>query len=81
MQTLIKLWRNQDGFVISTEYVLIGSVCVLTLAIGLKDVGRVIDEQTQLSARSFDSLPDSTRYAGLDQPVSNPSPNTSINSF
>lgn len=81
MQLLAKLWRNQEGFVISSEYVLIGSVCVLTMAVGLKDVTRIIDQQTEASVVPFDSLQTSTRYAGLNQPASNTPTQTTINSF
>lgn len=66
MTTLLtRLWKNEDGFVVSAEMILIATIAVLAMVVGLSEVAYGINQELEDTGSAFGSLSQSYRYAGM----------------
>jgi len=61
----VQLVRDEAGFVVSAELVLIATVCVLALVVGLSEVATAINHELNDVASAFGSLNQSYSVAGF----------------
>ncbi len=57
-----KLWNDEAGFIVSAELVLIGSICVLTMVVGLAEVSYSVNSELGDVAAAFDAVNQSYEY-------------------
>ena len=66
MTTLaVSLWKDESGFIVSAELVLIATVAVLAMVVGLSEVANAINQELEDVASAFGSVNQSYRYQGL----------------
>lgn len=66
MTTLaVALWKDEAGFIVSAELVLIATVAVLAMVVGLSEVANAVNQELEDVASSFGSVNQSFRYQGL----------------
>jgi Flp pilus assembly pilin Flp len=66
MTTLaLSLWKDEAGFIVSAELVLIATVAVLAMVVGLSEVANAVNQELEDVASSFGSVNQSFRYQGL----------------
>lgn len=66
MTTLIlTLWKDEAGFIISAELILISTIAVLAMVVGLAEVSGAINQELEDVASAFGSVNQSYRYQGL----------------
>lgn len=53
---LSAFWKDERGFIVSAELVLIGTIAVLSMVVGLSAVSRAITNELIDMAQSFDSV-------------------------
>ena len=49
-------WKDEDGFIISAELVLVGTIATLSMVVGLTTVSRAINSELSDIAAAFDSV-------------------------
>lgn len=59
---LARLGRDEAGFIVSAELVLIGSITVLTMVVGLAEVSYAVNSELTDCAAAFDSVNQSYTY-------------------
>lgn len=60
---ILSLWRDEDGFILSAELVLIGTIAVLSLVVGLAAVAAAVNTELLDCASAFGSFEQSNdRY-------------------
>jgi len=57
-------WKDEDGFIVSAELVLIGTIAVLSMVVGLTTVSRSINHELSDIATAFDSVNQDNGYSG-----------------
>ena len=66
MTTLaVALWKDEAGFLLSAELVLIASIAVLSMVVGLSEVANAVNQELEDVASAFGSVNQSFRYQGL----------------
>ena len=66
MHTLItKLYRDENGFIVSAELVLVATIAVLSLVVGLSEVASAINQELEDVASAFGAVNQSYKYDGL----------------
>ena len=66
MTTLIlALWKDEAGFILSAELVLISTIGVLSMVVGLSEVASAINQELEDVASAFGAVNQSYRYQGL----------------
>ncbi len=62
---LHQLWRDEAGFIVSAELILIASIAVLSLIVGLTEVTYAVNNELEDVGAAFGSVNQSYRYSGL----------------
>ena len=66
MMTLaLSLWKDEAGFIVSAELILIATIGVLAMVVGLSEVSVAINQELEDVASAFGSVNQSYRYQGL----------------
>jgi hypothetical protein len=66
MTTLIlSLWKDEAGFIVSAELILISTIGVLAMVVGLSEVANGINQELEDVASAFGAVNQSYRYQGL----------------
>ena len=66
MTTLfLALWKDEAGFILSAELVLISTIGVLSMVVGLSEVANAINQELEDVASAFGAVNQSYRYQGL----------------
>lgn len=55
-ELLKKIWRDENGFIVSAEIVLVGTIGVLSMVVGLSTVSRSITDEMADMADAFNSV-------------------------
>ncbi|MBW3542232.1 MAG: branched-chain amino acid aminotransferase [Planctomycetes bacterium] len=64
MTTLLKsLARDEAGFIVSSELVLVGTIAVLSMLVGLSEVSNAVNEELEDVAAAFGSINQSFKYS------------------
>ncbi len=61
----VALWKDEDGFILSAELVLISTIGVLSMVVGLAEVANAINQELEDVASAFGATNQSFRYQGL----------------
>lgn len=61
----IAIWKDEAGFIVSAELVLISTVGVLAMVVGLSEVSHAINQELEDVASAFGAVNQSYRYQGL----------------
>lgn len=64
MVCLNALWNDENGFVVSSELVLVATVGVLAMVVGLSEVSHGINQELEDIGSAFGSVSQSFRYSG-----------------
>lgn len=62
---LTNLWKEEAGFVVSAELVLISTIAVLAMVVGLSEVAYGISQELEDTATAFGAVNQTFRYTGL----------------
>ena len=62
---LLALWKDEAGFILSAELVLISTIGVLSMVVGLSEVANAINQELEDVASAFGAVNQSYRYQGL----------------
>jgi Flp pilus assembly pilin Flp len=62
---LFALWKDEAGFIVSAELVLIATIAVLAMVVGLAEVANAINQELEDVASAFGAVNQSYRYQGL----------------
>ncbi len=62
---LLTLWKDEAGFIVSAELVLIATIAVLAMVVGLAEVAGSINQELEDVASAFGSVNQGFRYQGL----------------
>lgn len=65
MNILKSLWKDEAGFVVSTELVLISTIVVLSLVVGLSEVANGVNEELEDVGSAVGSMNQTLRYSGF----------------
>ncbi|MHC4876110.1 MAG: branched-chain amino acid aminotransferase [Planctomycetota bacterium] len=66
MTSLINaLWKDENGFVVSAELVLISTIAILGLVVGLTEVSHAVNNELEDVASAFGSMNQSFYAKGL----------------
>ncbi len=65
MNTLNCLWKDEAGFVVSAELVLISTIVVLSLVVGLSEVANGVNEELEDVGSAVGSMNQTMRYSGF----------------
>lgn len=66
MTTLaVALWKDEAGFIVSAELVLIATIAVLAMVVGLAEVANAVNQELEDVAAAFGAVNQSYRYQGL----------------
>ncbi len=65
LHVLRKLWRDDDGFIISTELILIATILVMGLVVGLSQIAAEVNEELGDVAATIGVLDQSFSFAGI----------------
>jgi len=65
MNTLLALVREDAGFVVSAELVLIATIAVLSLVVGLSEVSNAVNQELEDVGSAFGSMNQSYCVQGL----------------
>ena len=64
-QLALRLYDDENGFVVSAELVLITTIGVLSLLVGLAEVANAVNQELEDVGSAFGSVNQSYRYAGM----------------
>ena len=59
------LWKEEAGFVVSAELVLISTIAVLAMVVGLSEVAYGVSQELEDTATAFGAVNQTYRYTGL----------------
>lgn len=62
---ILNLWKDEAGFIVSAELVLIATIGVLSMVVGLTEVASSINQELEDVASAFGAINQSFRYQGL----------------
>ncbi len=65
MVVLNALWKDEAGFVISAELVLVSTIVVIGLVVGLAEVANGVNEELEDVGSAVGSMNQSLRYDGF----------------
>lgn len=65
MNILKCLWKDEAGFVVSSELVLISTIVVLSLVVGLSEVANGVNEELEDVGSAVGSMNQTLRYSGF----------------
>lgn len=65
MNILKSLWKDEAGFVVSAELVLISTIVVIGLVVGLSEVANGVNEELEDVGSAIGSLNQTLRYSGF----------------
>jgi len=65
LHVLRKLWRDDDGFIISTELILIATILLMGLVVGLTEIASEVNEELGDVAASIGVLDQSFSFNGI----------------
>lgn len=66
MNNLIKtLWKDESGFVVSAELILIATLAVLSLVVGLKEISTAVNNELEDVASAIGAVNQSYSFRGL----------------
>jgi Flp pilus assembly pilin Flp len=57
-------WKDEHGFIVSAELVLVGTIAVLSMVVGLSTVSRSINNELFDIANAFDAVNQSNSVTG-----------------
>ena len=67
MKTLLtNLYRDDAGFIVSAELILVSTIAVLSMVVGLSEVASAVNQELEDVASAFGSINQSFRYSGWD---------------
>ncbi len=55
-QLLLKLWKDEKGFIVSAELVLVSTITVLSMLVGLTELSHAINNELYDVADAFESV-------------------------
>jgi Flp pilus assembly pilin Flp len=64
MRTLIRLWKDDQGALIATEWVFVATILVIGLVVGLKAVQQAVLNELEEVAAAIGSISQSYSYGG-----------------
>ena len=64
MKVLKSLWKDDAGFIVSSELVLIATITVLSLVVGLSEVSNGVNEELEDVGSAVGSINQTLRYSG-----------------
>jgi len=68
MQNLFsRLYREEEGFILSAELILIATIVVLSMIDGLAEVGAAINNELTEVSQAFEAVNGSDRYGNGDE--------------
>lgn len=62
------LWKDEAGFLVASELVLVSTILVLGMVVGMTSVSHAINHELVDVASAYDSVNQSYRYDGLFDP-------------
>ena len=62
---VLNLWKEEAGFVVSAELILISTIAVLAMVVGLSEIAYGISQELEDTASAFGAVNQSFRYTGL----------------
>lgn len=65
MNVLTCLWKDEAGFVVSAELILVSTIVVLSLVVGLAEVSNGVNEELEDVGSAIGSINQSFRYSGF----------------
>ena len=65
MNVLNCLWKDEAGFVVSAELILVSTIVVLSLVVGLSEVANGVNEELEDVGSAIGSLNQTFRYSGF----------------
>ena len=66
MQNLMnQLWRDEAGFVVSAELILVATIGVLSLVVGLAEISHGVNQELEDVGAAFGAVQQSYVYRGL----------------
>ena len=65
MTLFVALWKDEAGFILSAELILISTIGVLSMIVGLSEVSIAINQELEDVASAFGAMNQSFRYQGL----------------
>ncbi len=63
---IIQLINDENGFIVSAELILVGTIAVLAMVVGLSEVAQAVNQELEDVASAFGSANQTYSYAGLD---------------
>lgn len=63
---LDSLWKDEAGFVVSAELILVATITVLSMVVGLAEVSFAVNHELADVASAFDSVNQSYGFQGQD---------------
>ncbi len=61
---LVRLWNDDQGFIVSTELVLVATILVIGLVVGLKAVNLAVNDELSEVASAIGSISQTYAYCG-----------------
>ncbi len=61
----LNLWKEEAGFVVSAELVLVSTIAVLAMVVGLAEVAYGVSQELEDTGSAFGSINQSFHYLGL----------------
>ena len=65
LKVTIALWKDDAGFILSSELILIATIAVLSMVVGLAEVSHAINQELEDVASAFGAVNQTYRYQGL----------------
>jgi len=63
---LIRLTRDETGFIVSAELVLVATIAVLSMVVGLSELSHAINQELEDVASAFGAVNQSYLYEGME---------------
>jgi len=60
-----QLWHDENGFLISAELVLVGTIAILSMVVGLAEVAHGVNQELEDVGTAFGAVNQSFRYSGV----------------
>lgn len=64
-EPLLALWKDEAGFIVSAELVLIATIAVLSMLVGLSEVANAINQELEDVGSAFGALNQTYEYMGF----------------
>ena len=59
------LWRDQEGFLVSAELVLIATITILSMVVGLSEIAHGVNQELEDIGTAFGVVNQNYRYSGV----------------